>query len=56
MKDSGDTSYRLGVLYATGDTVKLDYKHAKVFLAAAKWAISRQCALGELRGWAYWSS
>ncbi len=50
MKDSGDPSYRLGVLYATGDTVKLDYKHAKsLFLAAAKVGnIKAQCALGEL--------
>ena len=50
MKDTGDPSYRLGVLYATGDTVKKDDKHAKsLFLAAAEIGNPKaQCALGEL--------
>jgi uncharacterized protein len=50
LKDTGDPSYRLGILYALGDTVKRDDKHAKtLFLAAAEIGhAAAQCALGEM--------
>jgi TPR repeat protein len=50
LTDTGDPSYRLGILYALGDTVKQDDKHAKkLFLAASNIGNAKaQCALGEM--------